>query len=386
MLPSGSMEFLLSTPHWLDALDEPLEKHIKTLRETITKLLPEMPIPPFQPSPEDDKFNVDVQQSSTPAKGNIILKDTFAHLALTTDPPGAAVFIDDYNTGLTTPCEYEMNLKRELKKDVYLELKLTGYKNFCGEIELVRGLTLPIHGTLLGVTTNMLVNPKDGAQLVWVPPGEFTMGSNDYDAEKPPHKVDLDGYYIYKHEVTVAQYRKFCTAKKCDMPSAPSWGWQDNHPMVNVSWEDAKAYAQWAEAALPTEAQWEKAARGTDGRIYPWGMDWDPTKCCNSTGDLNPGQPSPVGSFSTGDSPYGCLDMAGNVWEWCADWYDAGYYAQSTTKNPTGPVSGDARVLRGGSWYYYHPDYFRATYRNGDNPSHGHNDGGFRCVLRSPGF
>ncbi len=168
-------------------------------------------------------------------------------------------------------------------------------------------------------------NLKDGAEMLWIPAGQFLMGSteNDKDAgsdEKPQHMVSLDGYWMYKNDVTVAQYRTFCQATRRQMPDAPSWGWRDDHPMVNVTWDDANAYAEWAGASLPTEAEWEKAARGTDGRIYPWGNDWDASKCSNSTGSNDsPGQISPVGSFPAGVSPYGCLDMAGNVDQWCED-------------------------------------------------------------------
>ncbi len=118
--------------------------------------------------------------------------------------------------------------------------------------------------------------------MVRIPAGTFLMGSKageGSDDEHPQHTVDLTGYWIYRTDVTVAQYRKFCTATGREMPDAPDWGWQDDHPVVNVDWDDANAYADWAGAALPTEAQWEKAARGTDGRIYPWGNDWDATKC-----------------------------------------------------------------------------------------------------------
>jgi len=208
------------------------------------------------------------------------------------------------------------------------------------------------------------------------------------NSETPQHKVYLDDYWIYKTEVTVAQYRKFCQATTRDrqMPPEPSWGWQENHPVVNVTWGDAAAYAQWAGAALPTEAQWEKAARGSDGRIYPWGNDWDGAKCVNSVGGNRPRGTKPVGSLPTGASPYGCLDMAGNVWEWCADWYDAGYYKTAPTRNPPGPATFTAKVLRGGSLGFFTPVYYRATFRYRDFPAFfGDLFNGFRCVWRSPG-
>ena len=199
------------------------------------------------------------------------------------------------------------------------------------------------------------------------------------NSETPQHKVYLDDYWIYKTEVTVAQYRKFCQATGRQMPGLPDWS-KDDHPVVNVSWEDAAAYAQWAGAALPTEAQWEKAARGTDARVYPWGNEWDGAKCVNSTQSTKP-----VGGIPAGASPYGCLDMAGNVWEWCADWYDAGYYKNAPARNPTGPATSTSRVLRGGSWLTPVPDVFRAAYRFWLNPGDRNDYFGFRCVLRSPG-
>jgi formylglycine-generating enzyme required for sulfatase activity len=223
--------------------------------------------------------------------------------------------------------------------------------------------------------------------MVLIPAGEFLMGSKDGEAdddERPQHKVYLTGYWIYRTEVTVAQYRKFCQATGRQMPPEPESGWQNTHPIVNVTWEDAAAYAQWAGAALPTEAQWEKAARGTDGQVYPWGNDWDGDKCQNSVGNKNAGNTAPVGSFPAGASPYGALDMAGNVWEWCADWYDAGYYKNAPTRNPTAPATGTWRVLRGGSWYCAYLVGFRAAFRSGSRPTFRHRLG-FRCVLRSPG-
>ena len=254
------------------------------------------------------------------------------------------------------------------------------------------------------------VNPKDGGEMVWVPAGEFLMGSTAaeiaafiernamperlkwiIEAEGPQRKVYLDGYWIYRFEVTVAQYRKFCQETGRKMPEAPAWGWRDDHPVVNVTWQNAVDYAKWASVSLPTEAQWEKAARGTDGRVYPWGNTWDAARCANSVvKTLTSAQP--VGSYAAGASPYGCLDMAGNVWEWCADWYDPAYYQRAPTKNPTGPaeavrfeflpdyfISG-ARVLRGGSWRYDYNDRFRCAFRGNNDPTSRLNYLGFRCA------
>jgi len=245
------------------------------------------------------------------------------------------------------------------------------------------------------------INAKDGAAMEWFPAGEFLMGSTDaqiealckdtpglkdlLSGEKPQHTVKLDGFWMYKNDVTVAQYKKFFAVTARKMPTAPRWGWIDDHPVVNVTWDDAVAYAKWAGAALPTEAQWEKAVRGTDGRLYPWGNAWDADKCNNWLAKNSPHKTSPVGSYPAGISPYGCMDMAGNVWQWCADWYGADYYQHSPTQNPIGPTTGTARVLRGGSWNYFATRFFRATYRSRFDPMLRIDYIGFRCAVCSPG-
>lgn len=195
-------------------------------------------------------------------------------------------------------------------------------------------------------------NEKDGSVLIEISASSFTMGSNDYDTEKPVRTVFLDKYYIAKYEVTVGQFKKYCNATGKTMLEQPSWNNRDDHPMINITWYDAEAYCNWASLRLPTEAEWEGAARGTDGRKYPWGNEWDAIKCNSCQKGDGFKKTAPVGSFSSGVSPYGCYDMAGNVWEWCNDWYDGSYYGNSPSSNPTGPSSGVNRVLRGGSWNF----------------------------------
>jgi len=231
------------------------------------------------------------------------------------------------------------------------------------------------------------INPRDGAELILVPAGNFLMGSADTDTnargeEKPQHTVYLDAYYIYKNDVTVAQYRKFCAATGRKMPGEPVGGWKDDHPIRNMPWTDADAYAQWAGAALPTEAQWEKAARGTDSRLYPWGNDWDATKCqCSKVTLGDAKDTAPVGNFPAGASPYGVLDMTGNVDQWCADWYGADVYARDGQRNPSGPAEGKWRVVRGGAWLDNAPRAFRCANRHCTDPNQHSGRTGFRCVL-----
>ncbi len=223
--------------------------------------------------------------------------------------------------------------------------------------------------------------------MVWIPEGEFLMGSTGVNekilgSETPQHSVYLDGYWTYKMEVTVSQYRKFCeaTGLKYDWEvRKPEYGWLDNFPMVNVDWSESRAYCQWAGGDLPTEAQWEKAARGMDGGIYPWGDEWNPLRCVNSTGNQR-SSPLEVGTYKKGASPYGVYDMAGNVWEWCRDWYEQCYYDDAPNNNPTGPASGQKRVMRGGSWRDTYPHVFRCAFRLFSTPGFSVNCTAFRCV------
>jgi sulfatase modifying factor 1 len=271
-------------------------------------------------------------------------------------------------------------------------------------LQIGQELIIPQGGTTTptSITPRVQVTPTVMGALegmVFVGAGEFIMGSPEgegLDNEHPQRTVYLDAFYIGKYEVTNRQFSQFveATGHTTDAEKA-GWGWawtgedweevegadwrhpqgpgssiedKMDHPVVQVSWNDANAYCQWAGMRLPTEAEWEKATRGTDGREYPWGNsapDGSKLNYCDvnceqawkeSNVDDGYADTSPVGHYEAGKSPYGAYDMAGNVWEWVADWYDAEYYGEASDRNPQGPNSGEKRVLRGGSWSSYEGD------------------------------
>ncbi len=223
--------------------------------------------------------------------------------------------------------------------------------------------------------------------MIHIPAGEFIMGSDlGDDDEKPIHKVTLDAYEIDRFEVTNAQFAAFAEATGYQTEAektgkSETWrtyaGGKDDHPVVEVTWNDAEAYCRWAGKRLPTEAEWEKAARGADGREYPWGNEWEEGKA--NTFEAGVGDTEPVGSYPEGASPYGVMDMAGNVWEWVADWYEYDYYEKCSDRNPQGPETGFYKILRGGSWYYDN-SYARSAARLRFDPVSSDSSWGFRCA------
>lgn len=234
------------------------------------------------------------------------------------------------------------------------------------------------------------VNSRDGATLVWVPAGQFQMGSNDGDPnQRPVHTVKLTrGYWIYKTEVTNAMYDRYLAANP-GIP-APRFRTTDRFsgadlPVVGVPWRDAQAYCAWAGGRLPTEAEWEFAARGPEGRVFPWGNQ-PPTEALAVFGrNYITGYPDPVSSKPAGASWCGALGMAGNVSEWCSDFFSPFAYVSAKPIDPTGPSDGDSRVVRGSAWLAQDPWRLSGAARAGARPHAAISFYGFRPVIPGDG-
>jgi formylglycine-generating enzyme required for sulfatase activity len=241
---------------------------------------------------------------------------------------------------------------------------------------------------------------KDGAPMVLIPAGDFLMGTplSNRDGgrdEYPQRLISLDAFYMDVYEVTNGRYLDFITATGHRFPENPRDKklslWKEStvpdlfkdHPVVNVDWDDAAAYCTWAGKQLPTEAQWERAARGTNGRRFPWG-DAEPTRVlANYLNQWRDGAAlEPVGSHPQGTSPEGVQDLEGNVWEWVADWYDPHYYTVGPARNPRGPSDGTRRVIRGSGWESEAP-LLRAAHRLSSDPKNRNHTLGFRCAMNT---
>jgi formylglycine-generating enzyme required for sulfatase activity len=249
----------------------------------------------------------------------------------------------------------------------------------------------------------MMGSEPDEIDAAWRRFGWAEDQKRQAQAETPVHRVELGEFWMHRDEVTVAQYRRFAEANGRPMPDPPEWGWDDRHPIVNVDWHDAAAYCAWAGGRLPTEAEWERAARGeatgVDGRprrLFVWG-DAAPEgqggfgslpdaalKQRFADREIFPDYrdgfvfTAPIGSFPA--NGLGLNDMAGNVFEWCADWFARDYYRESPAKSPAGPAQGFFRVLRGGSWLS-NPYGLRVAYRYYELPGYRSYYVGFRPVM-----
>ncbi len=349
---------------------------------------------PSRPAPANGATNISVNPTlswscSDPNAGDTLKYDVYFGLV---NPPVTIVSSDQSDTILT---------RSGLANNTTYYWRITAKDN---------------HGTSITSQVWNFVTIAGGSSIEWIsiPAGNFTMGSIAADTvtwpntsdEYPQHTVYLDAYQIGKYEVTNAQYKSFIDAggyTNSAYWTTDGWSWRTsnnitepyywtsgqynsgiafpNHPVVGVCWYEADAFCQWAGGHLPTEAQWEKAARYTDARYYPWGSTWNASNCncgLNTAPDTFTNS-SPVGFFTTGASQYGVYDMAGNVWEWVNDWYSGTYYSVSPSNNPTGPTAGTNRVVRGGCFGDANSDC-RVAFRPDLIPSNRGPGNGFRIA------
>ena len=342
--------------------------------------------------------------SSVPPKRPDPIAST-AILNFTSTPSGANIEIDGFVVG-KTPLNYELETDGQSSKEIEVTIKAAGYTDAVQKFRVQRGKPFEWNFELTKKAPEIpqTIRGPDGAEMMLIPAGEFQMGSNDSEAnEQPVHTVYVDAFYIDKYEVTNAQFKKFVDAN-------PTWQkdriadrfhdedylalWSGNnypsgeadHPVVYVSWYAAMAYAEWAGKRLPTEAEWEKAARGgLAGKGFPWG---NTIKANQANYGWKVGTTTPVGRYPA--NGYGLHDMTGNVWEWCLDEYDSRFYRGSPRRNPIAGGSiafinnnytniNTSRVLRGGSWNF-DADFARVALRDWGDPPLTDDFYGFRCA------
>ncbi len=349
-------------------------------------------------------------------------------LVLSSHTAGLEIFLSDQRIGQMQGGRL-MLVENVLPGPQRLRASKAGYRDWVREVVVRPSERTEVEIDIEPLGPARAVRGEDGAEMALVPASTFVMGSSPAEAEQvrqeclrggaqpgsckewserasPRHRVSLESFYLDRFEVANALFERFVQATRYRTAaerdgwswvyrrSASRWEWEKlagadwrkpigpgsaaptSYPVVQVSWHDAEAYCRWAGKRLPTEAEWEKAARGTDARRYPWGTAWDPSR---ANGDMDIETTRPVGSYPGGVSPYDAYDMSGNVSEWVADRFAANYYSRSSEQSPRGPVSGERRVLRGGAWDDL-PVYLTTTFRHDGPPHYRLNTIGFRCA------
>ncbi len=399
--PTGDMAYFLATEHWLDAITPPLEKHIEKLASTIQLFLSG-----GDSSTVEERVMAPVAHLLAKLRRKWPIPLIIALLCIVAVVILSVIVIPRLKgqTPAIVLASPTVVASPTVLASPSVAFSPTETAPQVPTSTATKSLTeTATPGLAIG---SSMTREKDGMVMVYVPVGEFTMGSTQaqldwlsnqswcqdcapgrFNNELPEHIVYLDAYWIDKYEVTNGQYAQCVAAGACSEPQETSSYTRSNYygdnnyaeyPVIWVNWHMANIYCQWAGGRLPTEAEWEKAARGTNGRIYPWG-DGRPNPLLANY-NKNVGDTTKVGSYLDGESSYGATDMAGNVFEWVADWYDEAYYQTSPVNNPTGPTSGSGHVLRGGTWLTYE-EYLRTSYRDSLDPDLTLKVIGFRCLL-----
>ena len=381
----------------------PIEQVFKRVRQEVTQASNDKQVP-WESSSLTGEFYFFLPSAPVPGPEPLLPPPAvpFGHLQVNVNVPKTQVYLNQAFRGEASPGQ-PLNLPNlsvgpvEVRavaaghqpRTVQAILKASEWTLVTMELEAVLPPPVPV-----AAPTPTAAAPPPAAtgkeQMVYVPPGEFTMGSSQGQKDEgPAHQVYLKGFHLDPYEVTVKQYRACVQAGKCTEPNtAHNCNWartdRDSHPINCVDWQQARAYCEWVQKRLPSEAEWEKAARGADTRGYPWGNE--PVDCGHAVMDQSgsgsgcgEGRTWPVGSKPAGASPYKAMDMAGNVYEWVADWYEDTYYAHSPPQDPKGPANGSQRVLRGGSWRD-DPVFLRTSFRYARDPASRSAVAGFRCA------
>jgi formylglycine-generating enzyme required for sulfatase activity len=367
-------QYYLGRTHWLDALNPPTQAQIDQLVERVKLLVPPVEVgSPVQPEA--------VPAETPPSQENI--SGTAPAQRAWGMPRGKALLLGSAILLVVIVAGWLISQSGSLQSAGII-ISVTNTPTLTTTLE--PSLTPPPESSPSSVP-NLAEIAREGAKMELIPAGKFAMGSNDGSAdERPVHTVSLDAFYMDKYEVTNVTYKLCVDAGGCLAPTDASWNSATqynnpkytHHPVIFVTWYQALNYCSWRGVRMPTEAEWEYAARGLNGRTYPWGE-----VLATSLANYNKSGTTPVGSYENGKSPFGLYDMAGNVWEWVNDWYSETYYQRSPAFNPLGPAVGRQRAMRGGAWQNYEKDV-RSADRTGYNPAVGVGTIGFRCARSSP--